>query len=87
MAVQAKRFNWIAKRDTWQQMQEWREKRAVMRDQFSASSQDASARLAAAFTSQSTGMADIAARQANARMQAEYRARVDKTIAGLDFSV
>ena len=87
MAVQIKRLNWAPKTTTWQQAQVWREKRAAMREQFMANSEAASARFGNAQTNQIAGVGDLAARQANARMQAAAQARIDKAIAGLDFSV
>ena len=90
MAVQAKRFNWLPKQSAWQQTQAWWEKRAAMREQFAASSAALSAGFTKAWTSQITGLGDLAAQAAVKRQQAEYQAKVDKTFAafeGLDLSI
>ena len=87
MAVQAKRFNWVPKQSVWEQTQTWREKRALMRQQFGASSAALSAGFTKAMTGQISGLGDLAAQAAVTRQQAEYKAKVDKAFAGLDLSI
>jgi hypothetical protein len=84
MAIQTKRLNWSAKPSAWEQVQSWKEKRAAMREQFAAASAAAGAGFAAAWTNQITGLGELAAQQANARMQAESGARAAKALAQLN---
>jgi hypothetical protein len=77
MAIQAKRFNWIRSPGAWETMQSWQQKRADMRASFESSSSDAVSRFGAAWSSQITGSATIAAQAGLDRVKAAVKAKTD----------
>jgi hypothetical protein len=90
-AVPTKKMNWIRPQSAWGQIQTWNAKRKAMRADFEASQSAFSNGFTNAVQSQTSGLADLAARSAVARVQAEGQARREQLakvdLSGLDLSV
>jgi hypothetical protein len=69
-----KRFNWIREPTTWQRIQQRRESNAKLSQQFLDTTSAASTKFASAQIDQTAGIASIAAKIANQRVQSQASA-------------
>lgn len=68
--IQTRQFNWVRKQSAWEQTQAWRARRQQMQADFRLASSAVSAGLAAAWSNQITGTANLAASAALERINA-----------------
>jgi hypothetical protein len=78
MALNIKRFSWLAAPSGWQTFQAWQEKRKAMRADFEFASSTAINSFASAWSSQIEGSASLAGQAALDRIRAAGKAKIDK---------
>jgi len=84
-----KSFNWVRTPSAWESIQTWREKRRAAAEDFTSISSAAANAFANAHVSLGSGMAEIAAKIGNARVQAAVAAKQKAALkaAGFDVSI
>lgn len=78
--MQIKRFNWLRSPTGWERMQAWQARRRAMREDFEAANDLARSGFATAWSNQISGLADLAAQAARARISAAVRTKIDKSV-------
>jgi hypothetical protein len=69
-----RKFNWLKQPSPWQNAQAWRRQRSTMVKQYLSAGEGVSSALANAQTSQSSGMANLAAQAAIKRLKEQLAA-------------
>lgn len=78
MTGQIKRMNWVKTRSAWEQTQAWQKQRAATRQIYEQQNAAAQAAFGNAFSSQVTGIGDLAIQQATKRIEAARAAKVEE---------
>jgi hypothetical protein len=86
MSISAFGFNWAPTPSAWQQMQNWSARSKAANQQFIDTMSAVSDTFSGALTSQSTGIATLAAQAAVDRLNAEAKAAQEKSLADLNSS-
>lgn len=76
MYIGQKRMNWLQRPSAWQEVQAWREKQAEHSASAQANLNAINEALSTAATDLTSGMMEIAAKRAAARLNAEIQAKV-----------
>lgn len=73
-SIETRQFNWLPRQSAWQTMENWREKHRAFQDQADATVSTAAEIFGGAAASLGSGMNEIAARRAQARVAAALKA-------------
>lgn len=82
--IQLKKMNWVRSQSAYDSLQTWRAKRQAAVAEFESTASATASAFSTAWSNQISGLGELAANQALARISAEGQAKINASTSSLD---